>query len=107
LIGLVLASNQSITAQAERINWFFKSNGENCRPEILGGSNLARDWGALYLAPEGDKTVYLTFDAGYSNENVMRILDILKEENVAVMCAYMMMHFIATEGDPLYFLKEF
>ena len=32
---------------------------------------------------------------------------ILKEENVAVMCAYMMMHFIATEGDPLYFLKEF
>ena len=32
---------------------------------------------------------------------------ILREENVAVMCAYMMMHFIATEGDPLYFLKEF
>lgn len=32
---------------------------------------------------------------------------ILKEENVAVMCAYMMMHFIATAGDPLYFLKEF
>lgn len=32
---------------------------------------------------------------------------ILKEENVAIMCAYMMMHFIATPGDPLYFLKEF
>ncbi len=31
---------------------------------------------------------------------------ILKEENVAIMCAYMMMHFIASEGDPLAFLKE-
>lgn len=30
---------------------------------------------------------------------------ILKEENVAVMCAYMMMHFIAGSGDPLDFLE--
>ena len=30
---------------------------------------------------------------------------ILKEENVAIMCAYMLMHFIASEGDPLDFLK--
>lgn len=31
---------------------------------------------------------------------------ILKEENVAIMCAYMLMHFIASEGDPLAFLQE-
>ena len=30
---------------------------------------------------------------------------ILKEENVAIMCAYMLMHFIATDGDPLAFLN--
>ncbi len=30
---------------------------------------------------------------------------ILKEENTAVMCAYMMMHFIASTGDPLDFLN--
>ena len=29
---------------------------------------------------------------------------ILKEENVAIMCAYMLMHFVASEGDPLAFL---
>ena len=28
---------------------------------------------------------------------------ILREENVAIMCAYMLMHFIASEGDPLAF----
>ena len=31
---------------------------------------------------------------------------ILKEENVAIMCAYMLMHFIASEGDPLAFLAK-
>lgn len=30
---------------------------------------------------------------------------ILNEENVAIMCAYMLMHFIASEGDPLKFLE--
>ena len=31
---------------------------------------------------------------------------ILKEENVAIMCAYMLMHFIASEGDPLAFISD-
>ena len=31
---------------------------------------------------------------------------ILKEEHVAIMCAYMLMHFIASESDPLKFIAE-
>ena len=31
---------------------------------------------------------------------------ILKEENVAIMCAYMLMHFVSGEGDPLKFLNH-
>lgn len=31
---------------------------------------------------------------------------ILREENVAIMCAYMLMHFIASEGDPFQFLNS-
>lgn len=31
---------------------------------------------------------------------------ILREENVAIMCAYMLMHFIASPGNPLAFIKE-
>ncbi len=31
---------------------------------------------------------------------------ILREENTAIMCAYMLMHFIASEGDPLNFLDK-
>ena len=31
---------------------------------------------------DNDKVVYLTFDAGYENGNIAKILDVLKEENV-------------------------
>ena len=31
---------------------------------------------------------------------------ILREENVALMCAYMLMHFIASSGDPLAFIQK-
>lgn len=31
---------------------------------------------------------------------------ILREENVAIICGYMLMHFIASEGDPLAFLDR-
>ena len=30
---------------------------------------------------------------------------ILKEENVAMMCAYMLLHFLKSEGDPLGFIE--
>ena len=30
---------------------------------------------------------------------------ILKEENVAIMCAYMLLHYISSQGDPLAFLE--
>lgn len=82
IIGLTLSSNQAFDVRAEKLNWFFKPSGDNLQPEILGGSEIAKEHGALYLGPEGDKTVYLTFDAGYSNENVERILDILQSQNV-------------------------
>lgn len=31
---------------------------------------------------------------------------ILREENVSIMCAYLLMHFISSEADPFGFLKE-
>ncbi len=59
-------------------NWCFKSAGDGTQPQILGGSGLPAEYGAVYLGDPAEKTVYLTFDAGYSNENVVSILDTLK-----------------------------
>lgn len=78
----LLSVNTAAYSEAERINWFYKTKGENARPDALGGCMPDNADGILYLGPEGDKTVYLTFDAGYSNENVESILDTLRDYNV-------------------------
>lgn len=80
LIFLLLST--AVLAKSERINWFFKQRKENERPEILGGSDIAKKHGALYLGDENEKIIYLTFDAGYSNENVEKTLDVLEKQNV-------------------------
>lgn len=78
----IFATNASAYEKNEKINWFFKSKGGNTRPEILGGSKLPQEYGALYMGDEKEKTIYLTFDAGYSNENVESILDTLSKHKI-------------------------
>ena len=44
-----------------------------------------KEYGAFYIdekAKDDDKVIYITFDAGYENGNVEKILDILKDEGV-------------------------
>ena len=65
-----------------KINWFVKNSENNSQPQILGGDKRIDEFDILYMGEQGDKTVYLTFDAGYSNENVEKILDTLKSHNV-------------------------
>ena len=87
LLGIVIALSLTVgkadaISENERINWFYKTTGENTRPDILGGNLPKGIENALYIGKEGSKTVYLTFDAGYSNENVESILDTLKKNNI-------------------------
>ena len=87
LLGIVIALSLTVgkadaISENERINWFYKTTGENTRPDILGGNLPEGIENALYIGKEGSKTVYLTFDAGYSNENVESILDTLKKNNI-------------------------
>ena len=79
VISVLLGTTAS--ADERRINWHYKSKNDNSRPEILGGCNVELG-NSLFLGNEGDKTVYLTFDAGYSNENVEKILDTLKTHDI-------------------------
>ncbi len=81
-ICALFGSTVDAYAENERINWFYKTQSDNTRPDILGGKLPENSDVALYLGPEDDKTVYLTFDAGYSNDSVESILDTLKEKDV-------------------------
>ena len=72
-------------ATTER-SWYICRNG-NCRPKAPDGYEEISDLGAYFIDKKlsdssDDKRLYLTFDAGYENGNIEKILNTLKEENV-------------------------
>lgn len=59
------------------MNWYFRPSGDGDQPEVMGSSNLPDEYGCLYLGSKDEKVIYLTFDAGYENGNVEKVLDVL------------------------------
>lgn len=68
-------------------NWYCAHVRGHIQPRADGRFSFIRDCGGVYIddrpehtAPDGaDKVVYLTFDAGYENGNVARVLDALAQ----------------------------
>ena len=87
LIILSLLLSFSLNISAETYNWYIVRNKENETPTTDPRYNFIEKYNAFYFnknynSDSTDKVIYLTFDAGYSNENLESILDTLKEENV-------------------------
>lgn len=63
-------------------NWYFLKNDRHEKPGLDQGMCFINDYDCVYLNAEtNEKVVYLTFDAGYENGNVAKILDALKKHN--------------------------
>lgn len=62
--------------------WGYSKNDDNIRPYIGKYEEELRDTNSFYVGNENDKVVYLTFDAGYDNGNMIDILNILDEKKV-------------------------
>jgi len=75
----------SIFAQSKALNWYCKRNSDHRQPTLDAPLALIEDYGGYYVDKKaeanGEKVIYLTFDAGYENGNVAKILDTLREEN--------------------------
>ena len=78
----VFATNASTVAY----NWYAKRNSEHTMPRLEPQFSFICKYDAFYgdakAAASGDKVIYLTFDAGYENGNIARILDTLKKHDV-------------------------
>lgn len=88
------ASAMALSASAAECHWYCKKNGEHKQPPIPPEFSWIEKYGGYYLDREhGDdceeKVIYLTFDAGYENGNVAKILDSLKKHN-AVGCFFIL-----------------
>ncbi len=66
-------------------NWYVKRNSTHTLPAPESQLSFISQYGAYYgdtvAAEKGDKVIYLTFDAGYENGNINRILDTLQKHN--------------------------
>ena len=74
--------NKSAPENSE-LNWYFVNRGNNQSPECPKESAEFLDtYDAYYVGDTENKIIYLTFDEGYENGYTVKILDVLKEENV-------------------------
>ena len=76
-----------VNAQGDCYSWYCVRNKEHKQPRLDKEMSFVEKYNGYYVDKNhGDKAeekiVYLTFDAGYENGNIEKILDILKEENV-------------------------
>lgn len=72
---------------AEAQGWYVVRNKEHKQPTLDANQRIIEKYGGYYLDKRyrddnTDKVVYLTFDAGYENGNIEKILDTLKENEV-------------------------
>ena len=87
IIFLVLASiftSSVCHASSDCRSWYIKRNG-NLPPAPPPDYQTLRKYNTFYLNDNlsaGEKKLYLTFDAGYENGNIERILDTLDSENI-------------------------
>ena len=65
-------------------NWYFKLS-ENNIPQTDEQFKFIENYNGYYFNPQAakndDKVIYLTFDAGYENGNIEKILDALNKHN--------------------------
>ena len=103
-IALFLISTLSFESHAlNETCWYFKKNSEHLQPQLDPCQLFINQYSCYYVDKNhgddsSDKVIYLTFDAGYENGNVEKILDTLKEKNVKA-AFFVLSHLINNDTD--------
>ncbi len=78
----------SVSASYEIMSWYCAHCKGHLQPRSDRAFDFIEKYDAFYIDKlhddeNNDKVIYLTFDAGYNNGNIDKILDVLKKENVS------------------------
>lgn len=73
-----ITSNLSISASG----FGFTRNNDNLPPSIGSYQKIFKETGSIYVGDTNKKNIYLTFDAGYDNGELPKILDVLSKYNI-------------------------
>ena len=85
--GLLLALSMLLCMPLEGFSddctpydWYFKKVEDHSQPPLDKNLKFIENYDCVYLADDTcEKVIYLTFDAGYDNGNIEKILDALKK----------------------------
>lgn len=78
---------EGMGVSAKEYYWYCKRNNEHKQPSSDTAFDFVESSGGIYIDrehgdAEEDKVIYLTFDVGYENGNVGKILDAMRDEGV-------------------------
>ena len=85
-VFLILTAAAITPAGASGTGWYCTRAKNHAQPLADPPLRRVEEWGGYYIdhrhtsPDDSDKVVYLTFDAGYENGNVTRVLDALRAE---------------------------
>ncbi len=84
---IVCLLNINVYAASGDVSWYCVHRKDHKQPIADKALSFIEDFGGYYIDKKHgdeceDKVIYLTFDAGYENGNIEKILDVMKEENV-------------------------
>ena len=100
VLVFVAVFTSSAIAGERAFNWYCKHSGGE-KPALDPEMSFISDHGGYYLdenASADDKVIYLTFDAGYENGNIAKILDTLKKHK-AKAAFFVLGHLIEANTD--------
>ncbi len=83
---LIISLPFSLSAFAQKepaYDWYFKANDTHTRPQLLPEADFLSNYPDVIAMGPDQKEIYLTFDAGFDNGNMGKILDTLKEKRVS------------------------
>ena len=94
---LTLGAVASLSVNAKSSHWYCAHVAQHQRPTADASFSYIGQYDGYYISPnETDKVIYLTFDAGYENGNIAKILDTLKEKQVPA-AFFVLSHLVEAE----------
>jgi peptidoglycan-N-acetylmuramic acid deacetylase len=98
-IALACAALLAVRVSAKGDHWYCAHVKDHQRPRADGELSYLEKYDGYYIGSDReDKVIYLTFDAGYENGNVSKVLDVLKQKEVPA-AFFVLSHLIEANTD--------
>ena len=88
IIFIIFLSLFSLKSNAASLSWYCKRNDCHTQPQLGSDLKIAENYDVYWCDKNNndydskEKVIYLTFDAGYENGNIEKIIEVLKKEDV-------------------------